>query len=138
MKTTGNAMNHVAANVCPCILLSLSYSLSLSVSVVAVAASGAGGSAYSIIYSWQPQPLTMSEKYARNVHKSITRRLLLLPQRSLIPIRHTHTQTHSANNPKLSFDVVNSEKEYCVAQCVAHTPRRAQRQMEIVLWLRCT
>lgn len=33
-------------------------------------------SAYSIIYCWQPQPLTMSEKYARNMHKSITCRLL--------------------------------------------------------------
>lgn len=128
MKATGNAMNLVAVNVCPCILLSLSLSLSRTLSlslsaVVAVAASAAGGSAYSIIYSWQPQPLTMSEKYARNVHKSITRRLLLLPESSLIPSRittpaPTHTLAYSANNPKLSFDVVTSEKEYCIAQWV--------------------
>lgn len=69
MKTTGNAMNQTVAT-----YVSVSASVSyapFAVFVIVVA----GGSAYSIIYSCQPQPLTMSEKYARNMHKSITCRL---------------------------------------------------------------
>lgn len=128
-------MNHAAANRLPCIslllsaislppALSLSLSLlqllllllllSLSLSRSLSLASAAGGSAYSIIYSWQPQPLTMSEKYARNVHKSITRRLLLCYARERKRERSDPNQNHNPpnpktqNNPKLSFDVVAS------------------------------
>lgn len=107
---------HLTSSICYLSPLALSLSLLqlLLLLLLLSLASAAGGSAYSIIYSWQPQPLTMSEKYARNVHKSITRRLLLLPEREreresgLIPIRITTPNPLAQNNPKLSFDVVAS------------------------------